>query len=57
MIFFSRKLIYRFESGISDVIEILALAFSTVTLPALKFDVLPLIFIFSSKNLSYLKIK
>jgi len=57
MIFFSRKLIYRFESGISDVTEILALAFSTVTLPALKFDVLPLIFIFSSKNLSYLKIK
>ncbi len=43
------------ESGVSDVTEILAFAFSTVTLPALKFDVLPLIFIFSSKNRSYLK--
>jgi len=47
-----KKVIYRFESGISDVIEILALAFSTATLPV-KFDVLPLIFIFSSKNRSY----
>ncbi len=47
------KRIYRLESGVSDVTEILAFAFSTVTLPALKFDVLPLIFIFSSKNRSY----
>jgi hypothetical protein len=31
----------------------LAFDFSTLTLPADKFDVLPLIFIFSSKNRSY----
>jgi hypothetical protein len=45
------KCTYRFESGISDVIDILAFAFSMPTLPV-KFDVLPLIFIFSCKNRS-----
>ncbi len=50
---YTNKNTYRLESGASELIETLAFDFSTVTLLADKFDVLPLIFIFSSKNRSY----
>jgi len=46
------NLVYRLESGVSEVMVTLAFDFSTLTLPEAKFDVLPLIFIFSSKNRS-----